>query len=102
MEQALAAATGVVEAVFCRDGGRSEGVGVEPADLGIAAGYKLEEVETARKSDDVADAIVKRSTAVGEVHAVGVDHRERVVPVGLYAVEGVGRIQVVMKHPGVV
>lgn len=96
MEEAFAAATGVVEAMFGFQGVGSEGVGVEVADFGVAAGDILEEVEPAGKSDDVVDAGVERRTAVGEVHAVGVNHRERVAAVGLGAIDGVGRVEVVV------
>ena len=96
VEEAFAAATGVVEAMFGFQGVGSEGVGVEAADFGVAAGDILEEVEPAGKSDDVVDAGVERRTAVGEVHAVGVNHRERVAAVGLGAIDGVGRVEVVV------
>lgn len=76
MEEAFAAATGAVEAVLGFEGGGREGLGVEAADVGIAARDILEEVKPTRKSDDVGDAGVERWASVGEVHAVGVNHRE--------------------------
>lgn len=90
MEEAFAAATGAVEAVFGRQGVGGEGVGVEAADFGIAAGDIHEEVKPASKSDDVGDAGVELWASVGEVHAVGVDDGKRVLAAGLYAVERVG------------
>lgn len=102
MEEAFAAATGAVKAVFGFQGVGGEGIGVEAADFGIAAGDILEEVKPARKSDDVGDAGVELWASVGEVHAVGVNHRERVAAVGLGAIDGVGRVKVVMEHSGFV
>lgn len=90
MQQAFAAATGAVETVLGFEGGGREGLGVEAADVGIAARNILEEVEPARKPHYVGDAGVERRGAVGEVHAVGVDDGKRVLAAGLGAVERVG------------
>ena len=100
MQQAFAAATGAVETVLGFEGGGREGLGVEAADVGIAARDILEEVEPARKPHDVGDAGVERRGAVGEVHAVGVDDAEVVAAVVVAAVDGVCRVEVVVEDAG--